>query len=336
MKNLLYIGNKLSKHGFSVTTIETLGPLLEREGFELTYASSKSNKIVRLLDMLLATIRLKKKVDFLLIDTYSSSNFWFAFLVSQLARMLNLKYIPILHGGNLPARLMKNPKASRFIFENSYKNIAPSKYILQVFTEAGFKNTHYIPNSIEIENYSFKKRTVAVPKLLWVRAFAKIYNPNMAIEVFKSIKNQFPEATLTMVGSDKDGSLATAKKLAHDYNLDVFFPGQMQKKEWIEMSSDYSVFLNTSRFDNMPVSIIEAMALGMPVISTNVGGISYLLENKKDALLVENEAVAQMVEAIKELCDNPSLVEKLSVNARQKAQGFDWHFIKNKWKETLI
>ena len=64
MKNLLYIGNKLSGHGFSVTSIETLGPLLESEGYDLVYASSKKNKMARLLDMLSATVRLRNMADF--------------------------------------------------------------------------------------------------------------------------------------------------------------------------------------------------------------------------------------------------------------------------------
>ncbi|MBU7569681.1 MAG: glycosyltransferase family 1 protein, partial [Flavobacterium sp.] len=92
MKNLLYIGNKLSQHGFSVTSIETLGPLLEGEGYTLFYASSKKNKALRLLDMVWSTLRLRNKIDYLLIDTYSTSNFWYALLVSQLARLLKIKY----------------------------------------------------------------------------------------------------------------------------------------------------------------------------------------------------------------------------------------------------
>ena len=74
--NLLYIGNKLSKHGYTVTSIETLGVLLEKEGYHLYYASSKKNKVIRLLDMIYATIKYRNRVDYVLIDTYSTKNFW--------------------------------------------------------------------------------------------------------------------------------------------------------------------------------------------------------------------------------------------------------------------
>ena len=82
MKNLLYIGNKLSSQGITATTIETLGPLLESAGFNVRYASEKKNKLLRLLDMMVQTIRYKSETDCVIIDTYSTYNFWYAFAVS--------------------------------------------------------------------------------------------------------------------------------------------------------------------------------------------------------------------------------------------------------------
>lgn len=336
MKRLLYIGNKLCAHGYSVTTIETLGPLLESEGYSLTYSSDKKNKLLRLLQMLWDTFKARNSVDYILIDTYSTSNFWYAFFVSQLSRILNIQYIPILHGGNLPIRLKNNLKMSRMVFSNSYKNISPSKYLLKEFILKGFLNTVYIPNAIQIENYDYKQRNAIEPKLLWVRSFAKIYNPKMAVEVFKIVKEKFPEATLCMVGPDKDGSLREVEKQAERYNLAVEFTGKLSKKEWLSRSADYDIFINTTHFDNMPVSVIESMALGLPVISTNVGGLNDLLRHKVDAVLVNDNDAFKMSEAIFELVEKPQLVTQMTQNAKQKAQGFDWNFIKNEWKETLI
>lgn len=335
MKSLLYIGNKLSSHGFSVTSIETLGPLLESEGFALFYASSKKNKIARLFDMLSATIKLRNKVDLVLIDTYSTSNFWYAFLVSQLARKIGLKYITMLRGGDLPKRLAKHPKLCAMIFNHAYKNVAPSGYLLDHFQKQGLQNMIYIPNTIEIDNYAFKQRQIEQPRLLWVRAFAAIYNPCMAVEVFKSIKQQFPEATLCMVGPDKDGSLEKTKKLALEYGLDVQFTGKLSKTDWIRLSQDYDIFLNTTHFDNTPISVIEAMALGLPVISTDVGGIPFLLENNATALLVSDGDAAGMADAIKAVAEDKNLADTLAQNARLKAESFDWQRVKSFWDEIL-
>lgn len=335
MKNLLYIGNKLSQHGVSVTTIETLGPLLESEGCTVYYASSKKNWVLRMLGMLWSVFKFRNRIEFVLIDTYSTSSFWYAFFVSQLARFFKIKYIPLLHGGNLPNRLKNNPRLCKVLFSNAYKNVAPSHYLLHCFEMNGFDNTVFIPNTIQIDNYPFKERKKVSPNLLWVRSFAEIYNPNMAIEVFRIVKSQYTEATLCMVGPDKAGSLGAAEALAEGYGLDVIFTGKLSKKEWIALSADYDIFINTTHFDNTPVSVLEAMALGLPVISTNVGGIPYLLENNTNALLVEDNEIEQMVVAITNLCDNEVLVQTLSRNARTKVEGFDWSSIKELWNAFL-
>ena len=335
MKNLLYIGNKLSQHGISVTSIETLGPLLEGEGYRLYYASSKKNVIFRMLDMLWSVVKLRNKVDVILIDTYSTSNFWYAFLVGYLSKMIGKSYITMLRGGDLPNRLEKSPRLCSMLFGNAYKNVAPSRYLLHHFELKGFTNTVYIPNTLGIDNYTYKERKVVSPNLLWVRSFARIYNPNMAIEVFKVLKSKYPEATLCMVGPDKDGSLEEAKLLAATYELNVTFTGKLSKKEWIALSENYTLFINTTHFDNTPVSVMEAMALGLPVITTNVGGIPYLLDTTIDALLVEDNSVAQMVEAIYTLCQEEHLVQTLSRNARAKAEGFDWKIVREAWKGIL-
>ena len=333
--NLLYIGNKLSKHGYTVTSIETLGVLLEKEGYHLYYASSKKNKAIRLLDMLYATIKYRNRVDYVLIETYSTKNFWYAFFVSQLCRVLNLKYLPKLHGGDLPNRILRSPKLCDMIFKNAYQNIAPSLYLLEAFSNKGYASIHYIPNTIELKNYPFKVRETIAPNLLWVRSFTSIYNPEMAILVFEELKKEFPQATLCMVGPDKDGTLLKMKALAKKKRLDVKFTGKLSKQDWIKLSEDYDVFINTTHFDNTPVSVIEAMALGLPIVSTNVGGITYLLENNKTALLVNDNDMIGMTTAIKKIISNSDLKHNLSSNAKQLVQEFDWNKVKNKWNEVL-
>ena len=77
---LLYLGNRLSKHGFNKTTIETLGLHLEQEGFGVYYASNKKSFPFRMLDMMWSVVLYRKQVSYILIDTYSTKAFWYAFL----------------------------------------------------------------------------------------------------------------------------------------------------------------------------------------------------------------------------------------------------------------
>ena len=332
---LLYIGNKLSKHGNSNTIIESLGYLLETEGYEIIYSSSKKNQILRLLDMIVTTFLSFKKVKYVLIDTYSTSSFYYTLVISQMCRILNLKYIPILHGGKLPNRIEKSKFLSNLIFKNSFINCAPSNYLMQSFYKNGYNNLVYIPNTIEINNYPFLERKILEPKLLWVRSFSKIYNPKMAIDVLASLKKEFPNAQLAMVGPDKENILENFKKYAQSLNVNVEFLGKLSKEDWVTLSKEYSIFINTTHFDNTPVSVIEVMALGIPVVSTNVGGIPYLLNDTIDALLVNDNDTNAMVSAIKKLILNSEFASSITTNARKKVEAFDWEIVKLKWIEIL-
>ena len=122
---------------------------------------------------------------------------------------------------------------------------------------------------------------------------------------------------------------------AKELNLEVEFTGKLEKEEWIELSKNYNVFINTSHFDNTPISVIEAMALGLPVISTNVGGIPFLLENRKNALLVNDSDTLAMVNNIKEIFSNQDIRNTIIKNARLIAESFDWSVVKEKWLDIL-
>ncbi|MFD1163110.1 glycosyltransferase family 4 protein [Hwangdonia seohaensis] len=335
MKNLLYIGNKLSNKGKTVTSIEVFGKLLEAEGFVIKTASSKTNKVFRMVDMLYHVMKYRKESHFVLIDTYSTSNFYYAFLVSQFCRLLNLKYIPILHGGNLPSRLKSHPKLSKSIFNYAYKNVAPSKYTQSNFEALGYSNLVCIPNSIEIKNYPFKARHFDKVKLLWVRSFSKIYNPLLAIKVLKALNDDQIDAELCMVGPENDGSLEEAKKYAETLNVKVTFTGKLEKEAWINLSKSFNIFINTTDLDNMPVSVIEAMALGLPVVSTDVGGMPYLITNNKHGILVKPNNVEAFIEAIKKIKNQPELTKLMMASARSKVEELDWNTVKNLWIKLL-
>ncbi|WP_417371556.1 glycosyltransferase family 4 protein [Gelidibacter japonicus] len=335
MKNLLYVGNHLQNSQTNLSYSAVLGPLLEKGGYEVSYTSNKTNKAFRLLDMLGTTLRFRKKTDLVLIDTYSTQNFYYAVLVSQLCRVLKLPYIPILHGGNLPNRLKSSPKLSRWVFKNAYTNVSPSLYLKESFEAFGYENVVYIPNTISLENYPQHKKTYDTPRLLWVRSFSEIYNPTLAVKVLHELRQRGYDATLCMVGPDADGSLAEVKALAERLSVSVTFTGKLTKAEWIALSEDYNVFINTTNFDNMPVSVIEAMALGFPVVSTNVGGMPYLIEDGVDGLLVAPSDKMSMADAICTAFEDVDRTEAMVVKARKKVEGFDWKQIKSLWEEVL-
>jgi glycosyltransferase involved in cell wall biosynthesis len=333
---ILYIGNKLAKKGFTPTSIDLLGLKLESQGYDIVYTSDSRSKFFRLIQMLSAIIREKNKVDFVLIDTYSSSAFWFAFFSGILCRIYGLPYIPILHGGNLPIRIKKSPFLSQILFKSSYTNVAVSNYLKLFFNEAGFK-TRLIPNSISISNFPFKERKTFSPNLLWVRSFSQIYNPNLAADILFVLQKKYPSATLYMVGPDKDGSLGVFEEYISKLGISnsIKITGALKQEEWVKIANKCDIFINTTNVDNTPFSLIEAMSLGLPVVTTNVGGIPYLIESNFSGLLVNKGDVNAFIENIERLISNPEQGRMIAENARKKAETFSWEIVKNSWSDLF-
>lgn len=291
--------------------------------------------MLRLLDMLWLVYRSRKSTDFVLMDTYSTKNFWYGYAVAVLCQRLQLKYIPLLHGGELPARLENSPRASSVLFSKAFLNVAPSLYMKTAFQQAGIARVKYIPNSIPIQNYPYRERPSLAPRLLWVRAFAQIYDPMLAVKVLELLLPLFPESELCMVGPVKDDSYKECLRYVRQKQLPVKFPGRLSKEDWAALSRRYDIFLNTTSVDNTPVSVIEAMALGLPVISTNVGGLPYLISADIDGVLVPPRDPQRMAEAVKNLLKDPERSMERTRAARKKIQRFDWAIVKEQWQRIL-
>jgi len=328
---IVYIGNRLARWGFTPTSVETLGDRLGEIGEVIPY-SDKRNKIMRLFHMLSGIWRHRLTADVVIIDTYSSSAFYFAWLCGLMCGFLKLPYVPVLRGGDLPNRLRHSPKISKQFFGSAFCLVAPSHYLYQHFVEAGFKQTQIIPNYIDIQNYPYHHRVHPAPKILWVRSFHKTYNPNLAIDILVLFKKQFPSAELCMVGPDKDGSLAAFTNYSEQKGVlkDITITGKLEKKEWIALSAAYDLFLNTTDFDNTPVSVMEAMALGMLVVSTNAGGISAIINHKVEGLIFPCGDAQAGTDALIAAMDQ-TFAESLSASARRRAILWDWQVVKSQW-----
>lgn len=332
---IVYIGNRLAKWGFTPTSVETLGERLQELGEVVPY-SDKKNPVLRLFDMLWGIWKHRRTAEVVIIDTYSSSAFYFAFLCGWLCTFLDLPYIPVLRGGDLPRRLTLTPKLSRLFFGSAFKLVAPSNYLYNNFIEASFEKTIVVPNYIDIVNYPFKQRVNPSPKILWVRSFHKTYNPNLAVDILVLFKKHHPTAELCMVGPDKDGSMESFKMYAEQNGvLDcIRVMGKLEKRDWIALSADYDIFLNTTDFDNTPVSVMEAMALGMLVVTTNAGGVPAIIEDNKEGFIFPCKDAISGASALKAIME-PTKAMQLSLNARQRASAWDWQVVRMQWNGLL-
>jgi glycosyltransferase involved in cell wall biosynthesis len=187
-----------------------------------------------------------------------------------------------------------------------------------------------IPNALHVDAYPFRLRSSPAPRLVWLRSFHLIYNPALAPEVISRLAETHRDVRLTMYGPDKhDGALeavrATATRLGVGHLIDL--PGAVPKRRVPQVLSEGEIFINTTNFDNTPVSVLEAMACGLCVVSTDAGGIRHLLDDGHDALLTPCGDADAMASAVRRVLSEPGLAARLSANARRKAEALDWSLV---------
>jgi glycosyltransferase involved in cell wall biosynthesis len=246
------------------------------------------------------------------------------------------QYIPYLHGGNIP-KIIEN-KHSEFIkyLKGSKNIVVQTDYLNSVMLQNGIMNSIRIPNFIDLENYHFKNRNcVDEVSILWVRAYQKIYNPKLMVDLCILLLEQGFKPKICMIGPEKDNSKSEVLNLIQEKNLEKYFniKSRLSRSEWVNYSSGYNFFINTSNVDNTPVSVIEAMALGMIVISTNVGGLPKLIEDSVNGFLVDPNDANQILNLINTIISRKEL--NVSLNARKKAKTFDWTEVKEDWKRCF-
>jgi glycosyltransferase involved in cell wall biosynthesis len=336
--SLLIIGNFLSAAGGSRGVCEELAEHLSASGWQVLTTSRKRPKLFRLADMVLAAVKGRHEYALAQMDVFSGPAFFWAEALAWTLRRLGKPFVVTLHGGNLPEFAKRWPGRAGRLFRSATVVTAPSAYLKEQMARY-CPAIRIIPNPIDLGRYPYRERVPLRPRLVWLRAFHEIYNPVMAIKVLSALLPKYPEAHLTMVGPDKsDGSFqrVQAEVAAAGLAVRVRFPGQVTKKEVPRAMSEADIFLNTTSFDNTPVSVIEAMACGLCVVSTSVGGLPYLVEQEKDGLLVPPSDESAMAKAVGRVLTEPGFAMKLSQNARAKAEQFDWAKILPQWETLLV
>ncbi len=333
---LCFVGRMLGRNaGYITTQGQITADLFAAEGYEVVFVSSKGNLIARLAEIAAVLIRNQRQFDLVLLEVYSGLSLIIADVASLICKLFKLPLLMVLHGGNLPEFLEKYPRWTKRVFRRADLLVAPSPFLAKKIGAHGFE-IKVVPNVIELESYPFRERTKLAPRLLWMRSFHPIYNPQMAIEVFGELRKSYPNATLLMAGVDK-GLEPEIKKMVSEMNLSeaVVLPGFLNAAQKAKAFSEADIFLNTNRADNMPVSVVEACACGLPVVATNVGGLPFLISDGENGLLVENENVGEMTEAIKSLLENADLTKKISRGGRTLAERSAWTAVRADWENLF-
>jgi glycosyltransferase involved in cell wall biosynthesis len=333
---LLVVSNFLSASGFNRSYAEDLSDQLQARGWRVTRTSHRKERMRRLADMLHTAWASRGQYAVAQVDVFSGPAFFWAEAVCFELRRLRKPYVLTLHGGNLPAFARQWPRRVRALLQSAIEVTAPSNYLRESLCRYR-ADIVLRRNAIDVASIPFRERTSARPRLVWVRAFHAIYNPVLAVDVVATLRVRHPEITLRMVGPDKnDGSLAAVRARIAELGLEqaIEIVGPVAKDVVARELADADVFLNTSNIDNTPLSLLEAMAAGACVVSSSVGGIPYLVDDRS-ALLVPPGDAAAAAAAVDRALVAPALAGSLSRGGHEVAAKHDWGAVLPEWEHAF-
>ncbi len=242
-----------------------------------------------------------------------------------LGRLRGCPVVINYRGGEADAFFSKSQAAVAPSMRRAAAVIVPSGFLQAVFGKYGFA-TRVVPNIINLERFSAAAAAPpgSAPRILVSRNLEPIYDNATGLRAFALLRARHPRATLVVAGS---GPLrAELEALAAELGLgaSVTFTGRVENAAMAALYQGADIMLNCSLVDNMPNSVLEALASGVAVVSTNVGGVPYLVEDGKTALLVPPQDPQAMAGAMLRLLDQPQLAAALRSAGLAYVQQFTW------------
>jgi glycosyltransferase involved in cell wall biosynthesis len=207
--------------------------------------------------------------------------------------------------------------------------VVPSGYLVDVFARFGLE-ARSIFNFVETTRFRFRERRPLRPRFLSNRNHEPLYNVAMALRAFAIVQRRRPEASLLVAGDGSErGGL---EELARSLGLrNVEFVGRLPNERMPELYDAADIYLNTPNVDNMPGSIIEAYASGLAVVTTDAGGIPYIVRNGETGLVVPRDDHERMAEAALHLLEDDAAAQRLVVNARAECRKYAWKAVRGEW-----
>lgn len=207
--------------------------------------------------------------------------------------------------------------------------IAPSGFLVDVFAKYGIK-AQVIFNILDSSNFIYRKRGQLKPLFMTNRGLEPLYNVECILRAFQIVQAKYPAAALTIA---HDGfHRPVLEKLAQDLALkNTAFIGKIPHSQVAALYDAADIYLTTPNIDNLPGSVLECFASGLPVVATKAGGIPYIAKDRYSALLVDlNDHAAAAARCI-ELLENPALVDEITANALAETKLYGWQPVRDQW-----
>jgi L-malate glycosyltransferase len=207
--------------------------------------------------------------------------------------------------------------------------VVPSGYLVDVFARFGL-SARAIANIVELDRFAFRERRPLRPVFLTSRLLEPLYNVPCVLRAFAHIQQRYPEARLTVAG--EGWQRPALESLARDLGLrNTEFVGRVPFERMPALYDAADIYLTATDIDNMPSSITECLASGLPVVTTDAGGITHIVSHEHTCLMVPRGDHRAMAAAALRLLENPELARQLGRRGREHCQSFTWPAVQREW-----
>ncbi|MEP7208892.1 MAG: glycosyltransferase family 4 protein [Casimicrobiaceae bacterium] len=351
----------MSLHGVRVALVGPLPPpaggmanqtrqlaeLLEREGAEVQLVPVNppyrppwigrvrgARALFRLLPYLVRIWQVAARVD--LVHVMANSGWSWHLFAAPAIWLSRLRGVPVVvnyRGGEAEAFLARSTRIVQGTLRRADATIVPSGFLQEIFARHGI-DSEIVPNVIDVQRFSPAVTThddKHDPHVVVTRNLEGLYDIASALRAFALVRASCPEARLTVAGSGPEGP--ALEHLSRDLGIDAAtrFAGRLDRDQIANLYRTAAVALNPSRVDNMPNSVLEAMASGVPVVSTSVGGVPYIVRDGETGLLVEAGDHPAMARAMLRVLGEPALAASLRRNALRDVQQYAWPVVRARW-----
>lgn len=325
----LQFAELLRGEGVSVTLVETNAAY--RPSFIGHVRGMRA--LFRLAPYLAHLWRVTARVD--LLHVMANSGWSWHLFAAPAVWIASLRGVPSIvnyRGGEAEAFLARSIATVRPTLARATALVVPSGFLQEVFNRFGLRAV-IVPNIVDPERFRPGTTPLSsrVPHIVVTRNLEPLYDIPTALRAFRRVLQVIPDAKMTVAGSgpDRDKLVAFAQSLG--IGNAVRFPGRLDREEIAGLYGAAAVVVNPSRVDNMPNSILEALASGVPVVSTRAGGVPFIVKDGATALLVEIGDDAAIAAAVITLLRDRAVAKVLAQNGIREAQRYTWQHVGRAW-----
>jgi glycosyltransferase involved in cell wall biosynthesis len=287
--------------------------------------------LFRLVPYLLALWRVAGRSN--VIHVMANSGWSWHLFAAPAVWIAGLRRVPVVvnyRGGEAAEFLEHSARLVRRTMCRATRLIVPSGFLKDLFARHEM-SAQVVPNIVDLARFHPAAQLAPAPHFIIARNLEPIYDNATALRAFAQVRQSHPDARLTVAGTgpEEDDLRRLAARLGVDAQVD--FAGRLDRDEMARRLRECRIALNPSLADNMPNSVLEALASGVPVVSTHVGGVPYIVRDGHSALLVPPANPAAMAEAMQRLLHEPALCERLRSAGLDSVAAYSWSTVGPLW-----